>query len=86
MDAYLAVTKAVVEQGFRKQSEADDWMKNKDIFAEIIEECDVNGDGFFDFEEFKSIGVKVEAKYIGNELRNFDLDGDGFVTRVNIKH
>ena len=47
-----------------------------------MDELDLNSDGFFDLEEFKSLSVKYESKFAESTIKEFDLDGDGFITRV----
>ena len=49
---------------------------------EILEEADANGDGFFEFDEFMTIGPRVGSKFMDRELKKFDLDGDGYITKV----
>merc|ERR1711990_22258 len=80
--AYAAMTEAMVKAGVRKQGEVDDYiMGNANLFAEVIKEADSNSDGFFDLEEFKGIGPKVSAKYMEQEMKKYDLDGDGYITK-----
>eukprot|EP00090_Calanus_glacialis_P006937 TRINITY_DN15418_c0_g1_i1.p1 TRINITY_DN15418_c0_g1~~TRINITY_DN15418_c0_g1_i1.p1 ORF type:complete len:183 (+),score=33.15 TRINITY_DN15418_c0_g1_i1:1-549(+) len=81
IEVYEGLLKASVEKGLMKQEEVDDFLKNKSVLAETVDELDLNSDGFFDLEEFKSLSVKYESKYAEITMKEFDLDGDGFITR-----
>merc|ERR1711983_385795 len=51
--------------GMRKQGEVDDYIFNN---ANL-------------FAEVKGIGPKVSAKYMEQEMKKYDLDGDGYITK-----
>ena len=54
------------------------------LLQEAVEEHDLNKDGFLDLSEFKSFIVEFESKWMEKEVKKYDLDGDGYITREEV--
>ena len=55
------------------------------ITQAVVEVCDVNNDGFIDFEEFKTLIMEAKAVYIEELFKTYDLNLDGFITQVEMR-
>ena len=50
----------------------------------VVEACDINNDGFIDFEEFKNLIMEAKSTYVKALFTTYDLDLDGFITKVKM--
>jgi len=81
MEVYYELLKVHVAAGITTEEEIEDVRSFDGTFQAVVEVCDVNNDGFIDFEEFKALIMQAKVVYIEELFKTYDLNLDGFITQ-----
>jgi len=81
MEVYYDLLEVSKAAGIVTEEEIEDVKSFDGTFQAVVEVCDVNNDGFIDFEEFKTLIMEAKAVYIEELFKTYDLNLDGFITQ-----
>jgi len=81
MEVYYDILEMSKAAGIVTEEEIEDVKSFDGTFQAVVEVCDVNNDGFIDFEEFKTLIMEAKAVYIEELFKTYDLNLDGFITQ-----